>query len=173
MTRMSHPVWTDVIELDVLDGEVDVAFVLVILHQGVLVVLETRPLQDARTGQPGKHPAAPGLLEHLAQLSLGGGGGVDEDDVLDLDLGRFVNHDRGRAAAGRLINDRRLGGHGRLLVARLLVHFFDPQGVVEKLPFVQRLALFGGDLLPDLLEAHFLLPTIDDVSVRIGLPCTM
>ena len=154
----NHPLGIDVIKLDVLDGKIYVAFVLEKLHQQILVVLKIVRLQHARSGQPGKHPAAARVLEHFAQGPLGGGVGIHKNDVLDLDLGHFVNRKGGRPASGRLIDHRGLDRDGGFLVAGLFVHFLDRLGVVEKFPFVQRLALLGSDFLLDLFEAHFVVP---------------
>ena len=134
-----HSGWGDVIELDVLNGKINIAVVLVVFHQGVLVVVKVVLLQNTCTGQPRKHPAAAGF-DGFAQFSLCKGVGIDKEDILDFDLGGFVNQKSDRAASGQFINGRRLDDDGGFLVAGFLIDLLHFLGVLKKLPLVQGLA---------------------------------
>ena len=152
------------VDLDVLDPEIDVALVLVELRQLVLVLLELLVLEHTGPGKPREHPPTP-RLHLLAELALAEGACALEDHVLDLHLRRFGDFKRDRPATGIFVYAGD-GFDGGLLVTRLLVELLDLERVGEELALAQRLAGLGGDLLPDLAVAVFLVPGKGDRGNR-------
>ena len=86
----------------------------------------------------------------LRSCFLGEGLRSDKFDVRDFDLRTFLDLERGRARARCFRRCRCEYLTVGLGVAGLLVHLLDFLAVGEKLPFVERLADFGGDFLQQL-----------------------
>ncbi len=165
-----HSGWRHINEVGPQDGHVDIAVVLIIFHQSLLVVVEIVLFQHARTGNPGKHPM-PARLDGLAQLPLRERVRVVKNNVFDADLHRFVDRKCDRPAPRQLINDRRFDSYRGLLIPGLLVQLLHLLRVLEQLSFIQRLAHFELTFFISFFSFIFLLPTIL-MSVRMGLLCT-
>jgi hypothetical protein len=82
-------------------------------------------------------------LDGHPQLALREGRGIDELDILDLDLGGLGDLEGDGPLAQRLVNDGHVLDLG-LLAAGFLIQLEDLLLVAEELPLVQRLADLGG-----------------------------
>ena len=81
-----------------------------------------------------------------------------EYDVLDFDLGRFLDFNRRGAASGGLVNCGWKGLDDGLLITVVLVVLLDFLGVAEQFALVEGMANLGCDLLKKFLGAITFVP---------------
>ena len=135
-------------ELDLLDFEIDVAFLAIEISQLLLVVVELVVLEDAAARDPGEHPVPAGL-DHSAQFLLRKGVRPDKFHVRDPDFLAFGDFERGGASARAFVDAQDIL-HLGARVARLLVHLLDSLAVREQFSFVQRFTDGRRQLFPEL-----------------------
>ncbi len=135
-------------QLHILDLEIQVAVLVVEIAERIAIGVKIVLLEITAAGEPGEEPA-PAELELAAEFLLRKGGGPDEHDIRDLDLGAFLDVVDDHAMPGKLINveDVLDLGIGQAVLFVELLHLLD---VREDLLVVQRFAHLDGDFFAEL-----------------------
>src|SRR5438270_10864326 len=96
-------------------------------------------------------------LDDFAELALRKGIAALKVNVRDFDFGRLCDFESDRGSAAALVRMRN-GFDVGLRIAALLVELLNFKRIHEELPFVERIADFGSELLQELAVAVLFVP---------------